>query len=1547
MAYENCLLTTKNNLCEIARMAWGSGRNEQRNGGEGRMGIWEVNGQTRILKFNTGLGERLFSDSLADDERLLQSSNRLRHELVHIAESAGVDDAVMRSIRERLGLGADGENAPQKLLDRKDVASVVTMIGGDEVWNDALQQMNRAAYSSSGRNMRFKALVDRQIQPQIGAFVDDREDILNARVDLLNACLQEIRNRDDIDWGIIDAIPDVRDTVNRVLTAVFNAETVQKLAAALNNSNQADFRDRIAMCAQYAVAMCGEIDEGLDDPNLIADIRSACVREMKGGALYKVHLRLQESGLKIRDFADHGGSVIFASENATKLFFGGLDILDRNLADGKMSAALYNEHAIRMCENLSWALGLGLSCCADGRGRRETLNALAAAYGQGGHVKDDLSHAAFEAFRDDLMKNDHVRENADAGAMNLTAMMHLAESRDLLRNMRREANEIITQNNLGGLLPQNDILLSADGDLFERPEDLMNAQVDETLLSRPFFVQYRLELLKGVADALNRGEISRDNLQRVGLTDFLNGQVLGDLSEKLRFEAFSKVKVFDARMSKLKADFAAECLESAPPHWPKAETEQTMRAALGCRLRRNISSTTRISTPAEFQQFISMNRREFSELNLGLGMLPAEDVRMLSEKNVDLLTVFRYESGALKNAPDLHQLVLVARAAREGDEVTAENLIDMVKNGRRNVTFEKLMRVVDPNSNPQPLSADDAVLFDYVRVQFPPKVVEGLATTILDAFNGLRKLVDEMSRRVAGLSGDAAVAEARTRIVGGLNRPRMRALFAKQLEVLGQQGGLGKLRCAWSGAARPLSDLRREVGKMRALLQRHGLAAGCPFAAGSVDDVLRKEFGIDVISQLALGLVSPGGSEDVKKALVRIRARQTLIRDQVKAVRQAEQADRPDSKNVFVKRAVLNVLANLPCKFFDTEEKISVLEGVIREELDREGGLGQAVADVIAAKGQGVKQEFGAVRRLMFHVQRIVLTRLTKGPEMEKILGIRKDASDEERREKGIGQEETQDFISHIGRGMLAGNGMVADMIARLEGGEEWPQRITQLAGTLNTEVSILQVGGAAPQGGWSPSLVEASQILTGLPPDQLTADQRHLVIDSAGTFVDWRDRGIFTQSAGEIPVPQVATGFRPELPDISDAKDVDPVIRKLYAQGFEDEVFDVASDAVDVLTHKGKPYLIEEFGRSLNKLGPALRGNNPVGACLMFVSNLVPPTIDSLPSLGALKRGSVYGDIVTRLANVRRDCSGEMLRRQVRDIFTDVAASCLRRGMNGLERTEASDLVMAYWAMADQALEILERFRPEPRATVETEASEAESLNERLSELKRIVGGEDEAVVLGRPALASSAGVGTWNEDTCSFRVLGGKTEKDTAQVDAKTAKLILGGHDKVRDVRVDNGVFLFKPVGKDEPMDWRVFFGNDWSDLSEEMRDFFTQVSKLAEEMPGTVNDFLDAFRDLSRPLLDHVSNVDPDFAKTLQEALESLPKYYASRLKDATKDLDEIRNPKWFRSLMDDKLTQGVEYYVEEGARKSARIDLVRGVRVLLDHVLDRIAENWVEG
>lgn len=1380
MAYENCLQTTKNNLCEIARMAWGSGRNEQRNGGEGRMGIWEVNGQTRILKFNTGLGERLFSDSLADDERLLQSSNRLRRELVHIAESAGVDDAVMRSVRERLGLGADGENAPQKLLDRKDVASVVTMIGGDEVWNDALQQMDRADYSSSGRNMRFKALVDRQIQPQIGAFVDDREDILNDRVDLLNACLQEIRNRDDIDWGIIDAIPDVRDTVNRVLDAVFDAETVQKLAAALKSSNRADFRDRIlhriVRCAQYAVAMCGEIDEGLDDPNLIADIRSACVREMKGGALYKVHLRLQESGLKIPDFADHGGSVIFASENATKLFFGGLDILNRNLADGKMSAALYNEHAIRMCENLSWALGLGLSCCVDGRGRRETLNALAAAYGQRGHVKDELAHAEFKSFRDDLSEGYYIKENADVGTMNLKAMMHLAESRDLLRNMRREANEIIAQNNLGGLLPQNDILLSADGDLFERPEDLMNAQVDETLLSRPFFVQYRLELLKGLVDALKRRKISQGYLLNVGLTAFLNGQVRGDLSDKLRFEAFSKVKVFDANMKRIKADFAAEYVEGAPLRWPEDERAQTMRAALGCRLRRNISSTPRISTPAEFRQFISKNREEFKELKNGLALLPAEDVRMLSEKNVDLLTVFRYERGALRKAPDLHQLVLAARAAGKGDEVTAENLIEMVKNGRRNVTFEKLMRVVDPNSNPQPLSADDAVLFDYVRVQFLPKGVEGLATTILDAFNGLRKLVDEMSRRVAGLSGDAAVAEARTKIVEGLNSPRMRALFAKQLEVLGQQDGLDKLRRAWLGAARPMSDLRREVGKMRALLQRHGLAAGCPFAAGSADDVLRKEFGIDVISQLALGLVSPGGSEDVKKALVRIRARQTFIRAQVKAVRQAEQADHPDSKNVFVKRAVLNVLANLPCKFFDTEEKISVLEGVIREELDREGGLGQAVADVIAARGRGVEQELGAVRRLMFHVQRIVLTRLVKGSEMEKILGIRKDASDEERREKGIGQEETQDFISHIGRGMLAGNGVVADMIARLEGGEEWSRLITRLAGTLNAEVSILQAGGAAPQGGWSPSLVEASQILTGLPPDQLTADQRHLVIDSAGTFVDWRDRGIFTQSAGEIPVPQVATGFRPELPDISDAMDVDPVIIKLYAQGFEDEVFDVASDAVD---DKGKPYLTEEFGRSLNELGSALRENDPVGACLEFVSKLVPSTIDRLPSLAALERGSVYDDIVTRLAKVRTDCSGEMLRRQVRDIFTDVAASCLRRGMNGLERTEASDLVMAYWAMADQALEILERFRPEPRATVETEASEAESLNERLSELKRIVKarnsgllgnlfddpnadenedvGEDEAVVLGRPALL--------------FRVLGGKTEKDTAQVDAKTA--------------------------------------------------------------------------------------------------------------------------------------------------------------------------------
>ena len=164
MGYENCSLRTRENLQEISRMAYGSGWFEGRSGGAGRMGIWKTaDGQYRVIKFNTKIGDRLGGDSMADDPRMLESCNRLRQELVLIATSAGVDPKVMRQIRAKLGLPAEGGTDAGKLLDRSDVAAVVTLIGGDKVWDDALHGRDMKDYKSDAHSS-FKSLSERDFK---------------------------------------------------------------------------------------------------------------------------------------------------------------------------------------------------------------------------------------------------------------------------------------------------------------------------------------------------------------------------------------------------------------------------------------------------------------------------------------------------------------------------------------------------------------------------------------------------------------------------------------------------------------------------------------------------------------------------------------------------------------------------------------------------------------------------------------------------------------------------------------------------------------------------------------------------------------------------------------------------------------------------------------------------------------------------------------------------------------------------------------------------------------------------------------------------------------------------------------------------------------------------------------------------------------------------------------------------------------------------------------------------------------------------------------
>lgn len=164
MAYDRLDVAQKTVLQEAARVAYGSGMFEGRAGGKGRMGILrDADGKTRIVKFNTHLSERMSHSPVT--EQMRESSNSLRTALLDIARSAGVEH--LGAIRNRLGLTPDGmDDHSSKLLSRSDVAAVVRMIGGEEVWDDALANVDMGDYESD-EDTRFntvaKGLSERSI----------------------------------------------------------------------------------------------------------------------------------------------------------------------------------------------------------------------------------------------------------------------------------------------------------------------------------------------------------------------------------------------------------------------------------------------------------------------------------------------------------------------------------------------------------------------------------------------------------------------------------------------------------------------------------------------------------------------------------------------------------------------------------------------------------------------------------------------------------------------------------------------------------------------------------------------------------------------------------------------------------------------------------------------------------------------------------------------------------------------------------------------------------------------------------------------------------------------------------------------------------------------------------------------------------------------------------------------------------------------------------------------------------------------------------------
>lgn len=169
MGYESLSLDSKSFLMEAARLSYGANQSDPRKGGAGRMGaLLRPDGTARIIKFNTHWTERWFGPSTSEVPGMIESANALRRILVDIAFSAGLSDAEIQTIRTRLGL-AGSSTSSDELLDRKAVASVVTMIGGERVWEDALRdptdstrQRNMAEYRSD-KKAGFRDLMTRDI----------------------------------------------------------------------------------------------------------------------------------------------------------------------------------------------------------------------------------------------------------------------------------------------------------------------------------------------------------------------------------------------------------------------------------------------------------------------------------------------------------------------------------------------------------------------------------------------------------------------------------------------------------------------------------------------------------------------------------------------------------------------------------------------------------------------------------------------------------------------------------------------------------------------------------------------------------------------------------------------------------------------------------------------------------------------------------------------------------------------------------------------------------------------------------------------------------------------------------------------------------------------------------------------------------------------------------------------------------------------------------------------------------------------------------------
>lgn len=171
MGYAALSNDVKSVLQEVARMAYGTGPFQGRRGGKDRMGLLTAkDGSARVVKFNVRGGERPEGLAVGEQPAMLASSNKLRKLLLDIGVSAGLDETSLAEIRAKLGLSANAARSDEP-LNQKDVARVVTLIGGDEVWNDAL-----ARHGGIGQKIdaqRFARILEEVRREEIDSIEDE------------------------------------------------------------------------------------------------------------------------------------------------------------------------------------------------------------------------------------------------------------------------------------------------------------------------------------------------------------------------------------------------------------------------------------------------------------------------------------------------------------------------------------------------------------------------------------------------------------------------------------------------------------------------------------------------------------------------------------------------------------------------------------------------------------------------------------------------------------------------------------------------------------------------------------------------------------------------------------------------------------------------------------------------------------------------------------------------------------------------------------------------------------------------------------------------------------------------------------------------------------------------------------------------------------------------------------------------------------------------------------------------------------------------------